>query len=146
MAASLALITPSRRLWLVATVALIWNLLGVLTFVLTVSMSPQALEAMTANERALYTSMPAWVTAIYAVAVFAGTLGSVMLLLRQGLARPLFALSLVAVVLQMGHTLFFSPLLQTGGASAAVMPVLVLLIAAYLAWYAGFARRNGWLR
>ena len=146
MAASPALITPSRRLWLVAVVALIWNLLGVLSFVMTVSASPQALQALTAAERALHETMPSWVTASYAVAVFAGTLGSVMLLLRQGLARPLFLLSLAAVVLQMGYALYFSPLLQTGGASAAVMPVLVLLIAAYLAWYAGFARRNGWLR
>ena len=146
MATTPTLISPSRRLWLVAVVALIWNLLGVLSFVMTVGASPQVIEALPAAERVLHTSMPAWVKACYAVAVFAGTLGSVLLLLRQGLARPLFLISLLAVVLQMGHALFFSPLLQTAGASAAVMPVLVLLIAGYLAWYAGFAKARGWLR
>ena len=146
MAKPSALISPSRRLWLVAVVALVWNLLGVLSFVMTVSASAQMVEALPAAERALHTAMPAWVKVCYGVAVFAGTLGSGLLLLRQRLARPLFVISLVAVVLQMGHALFFSPLLQTAGASAAVMPVLVLLIAAYLAWYAGFAVARGWLR
>lgn len=146
MTSSHPLASPSRRLWLVATVALIWNLLGVMSYLMTVTMSPQALEALPEAERALYQNLPAWVTGSHAVAVFSGLLGSVMLLLRRAWAQPLFVLSLLAVLLQMGYALFISPLLQVSGAQGAVLPVLVILIAGYLVWYAGFAKARGWLR
>lgn len=137
---------PSRRLGLVAAVAVVWNLLGVLTYVMTVTISPETLQAMPEAERSLYQRVPAWVTASYAVAVFGGLLASVLLVLRRALAQPLFIVSLVAVLLQMGHALLISPLLQVSGPRAAVLPVLIVLIAGYLAWYAGFAKARGWLR
>lgn len=146
MTPSHPLASPSRRLWLVAAVALIWNLLGVMSYVMTVTLSPQALDALPEAERALYQNPPAWVTGSHAVAVFSGLLGSAMLLLRRAWAQPLFVLSLLAVLLQMGHALLISPLLQVSGAKGAVLPVLVMLIASYLVWYAGFAKARGWLR
>jgi hypothetical protein len=59
---------------------------------------------------------------------------------------PLFVVSLIGVLVQMGHAFFMTALLEVKGPSAAILPLLILAIAAYLAWYARSARARGWLR
>jgi ABC-type xylose transport system permease subunit len=137
---------PTRRFWTIGTVALAWNLVGVMSYLMSVTAGPEVLAALPEAERALYADIPAWATSAYAIAVFGGLLGSVALLLRQAWAVPLFVVSLIGVLVQMGHAFFMTALLQVKGASAAILPVLILAIAAYLVWYARSARARGWLR
>jgi len=138
--------TPTRSFRIVGTLALLWNLIGVATYLASVTMSEAALLALPEAERALYRSIPAWVTSSYAVAVFGGTLASVGLLLRRAWAVPVFILSLLGILLQMGHALLGSALLEVKGPGAAVLPLLIVLIAIYLAWFARAAKRRGLLR
>ena len=137
--------TPTRGFWIISVLALLWNLMGIATYLMTVTMSEEALAALPEAERALYTSTPAWVTSAYAIAVFGGTLASVALLMRKAWAVPLFLVSLVAILLQMGHALFGTALIEVQGAAAAVLPLLILVIAAYLAWFSRSAHRRGWI-
>ena len=124
---------------------MLWNLLGVAAFFMMVTMSPEALAALPEAERGLYEHFPLWVTAVYAVAVFGGTLGCVALLMGKASAVMLFVASLVAVVIQMGHALFGTALLEVSGAGAAVMPLLVVVVAAYLVRFALAAKKKAWL-
>ena len=87
-----------------------------------------AVAAMPEADRALYTDIPAWVTGAYAIAVFGGTIASVALLLRKAWAVPAFIVSLAAIVVQMGHALFVSELLNVKGPSAAVLPIVIVAI------------------
>jgi ABC-type xylose transport system permease subunit len=137
---------PTRRFWIVSAVALAWNLVGVMSYLTSVTAGPEVLAALPEAERALYANIPAWATSAYAIAVFGGLLGSVALLLRKAWAVPLFVASLIGVLVQMGHAFLMTALLEVKGASAAILPVLILAIAAYLAWYARSARARGWLR
>ena len=82
----------------------------------------------------------------YAIAVFAGALGSLMLVLRRKLAVPLLVLSLLAVVVQMGYVFFLSDTLAVMGNAAMAMPLLIIAIAAALVWLARAAAARGWLR
>src|SRR6056297_3046586 len=77
---------PPGLYWTVAWVALVWNLIGVATYLGHVM-----------SEAGAAPPVPAWVTGAYALAVFGGTFGAVGLLLRRAWAVPLFAVSLVAV-------------------------------------------------
>lgn len=138
--------SPTRSFWIISTVALLWNALGIVTYLLTVSMSEAALAAMPEAERELYTNVPTWVTASYAAAVFGGTLGSIGLLLRRAWAVPVLGLSLTGIVLQMGHALLASQLLAVKGPGAAVLPLLIFVVAVFLLWYAVRARRRAILR
>ena len=61
-------------------------------------------------------------------------------------AVPLFAVSLLAVVLQMAGAYALTPAWQAYGPAGLAMPVLVLVIAAGLWVYAGRCRAGGWLR
>ena len=136
---------PPRSFWVLGAVATVWNLLGVATYLMSVTMSPTAIQAMPEAERALYQNIPAWVTSSYAIAVFGGTIACVLLLLRKSWAVTLFALSLLAILLQMAYTLFVSPLLAVRGAAGAILPLCIIAAAVGLLWYARDARKRGWL-
>ena len=86
-----------------------------------------------------------WATGAYALAVFGGSLGAVAMLLRKRWAVPLFAVSLLAIVVQMTHALFMTGALAVLGPQAAIMPAVVTAIAAFLLWYAAAARSRRWL-
>ena len=136
---------PTRTFWIIGGVALAWNLMGVMTYWMSVTMSPEALNAMPDPERALYKDVPAWVTASYAIAVFGGTMACLMLLMRKAWAPTVFAVSLIAIVLQMGHALFMTAMVEVRGASSIVLPLLVVVVAAYLVWFSRSAAKKGWL-
>ena len=131
--------------WIVSVLALLWNLLGMAIFFMQVSMPPEALAAMPAEQRSLYESTPAWVNGAFAVAVFGGALGSAMLLLKKRLALPLLALSLLGVVVQMGYTYLMTPAFRVYGAGNAILPVVLVLIALFLVWFARRSLARGWI-
>ena len=132
-----------RSFWIISIAALLWNLMGVFAYLMSVTLSPEALAAMSEADQELYNQMPAWVTGAYAIAVFGGTLGCVLLLMRKSLAVPVFIVSLIAIVLQMGYSLFLTPVLEVRGATAAILPVFVILVGVYLVWFSSQARKEG---
>ena len=58
----------------------------------------------------------------------------------------MFAICLVAVIVQMVYTMIIGGGLQVMGPSGLVMPSLVIGIAAALLWFSRFARSRGWFR
>ena len=136
--------TP-RSFLVIGIVALLWNLLGVFSYLMEVTRSPEALAQMAEAERTLIESLPSWVTGAFAIAVFVGLLACVGLLLKKGWAASLFIVSLVAIVLQMGYWLFMTNSMEVYGSEVFVMPVLVTSIGAFLVWYSRGAKAKGWL-
>ena len=128
----------------VAAVLLVWNLLGVMAYVMQVMMSPETLAALPQEQRQLYENTPDWATAAFAVAVNFGALGCVLLLLRKNLAGLFLQLSLAGVLVQMFHSFFMSKSFEVFGPGGLVMPVMVIVIAIYLVLLAAKARTNRW--
>lgn len=135
-----------RWFWVVAIIAIVWNVVGVASYLMEVTTRETSLAALPAAERALYAMQPEWVTGAYAIAVFAGLAGCVLLAMRRALAAPLLALSLAAVLVQMFYVFALSDALTVQGASSAVLPAAIVVIGAVLLWLAMHARRRGWLR
>lgn len=133
-------------LWfrLTASAAVVWNILGVIAYMMEVTMSDATLAAMPAAERMLYEQMPAWVTAAFAIAVFAGLAGSIALALRKRAAMPLLVLSLLAVLAQMGYLFLVADVAAVKGPSSAVMPAAITLIAVGLVALAAYVRERSW--
>jgi hypothetical protein len=136
---------PTRWFWILAIAALVWNLLGVMAYVMQVSMTEEALALLPEDQRVLYETIPAWATAAFAIAVFAGAVGCIALLLRKSWATPLLVLSLAGVLVQMFHSFFLSDALEVYGSSGMVMPILVLVIAVWLVGFSRSAAAKGWL-
>ena len=131
--------------WIVSALAVIWNLMGVGAYLMQVNMTADDLAALTEAERQLYETMPTWATGAFALGVFGGVLASLALALRNVLAVPLFALSLVAILVQMFHGLILSNSLAVYGPQAAIMPTLIIIVAALLLWFGLKAKARGWL-
>jgi len=136
---------PTRWFWILGIAALIWNLFGVMAYIMQVTLSDEALAQLPADQRMLYETIPAWATAAFATAVFAGVLGCIALLLRKTWATPLFVLSLIGVLVQMFHAFFLTDSMAVNGPGSAAMPLLVIIIATGLVWYSRLATARGWL-
>lgn len=137
---------PPRSFWIISILALIWNAIGIVTYLMSVTMSPETLAEMTEAQRALYTDIPVWATSAYAIAVFGGTIACVALLLRKAWAVPLFYVSLVGILVQMVHAVFMTSMLEVQGAASLIMPVLIIVVAVYLISYSSAAKKKGWIR
>lgn len=138
-------VSPPRRFRIISSVALAWNILGIIAFLSFANMSPAALAEKPAAEAALYAAVPVWATAAYAVAVFAGTLGCIALLFRKAIAFPLFVLSLAGVLVQMGHAFLVADTLDVLGPTSLAMPAAITAISVYLIVFSRSARTAGWI-
>lgn len=127
-----------------AVVFLVWNLFGVMAYIMQVTMSPDALAALSDEERLLFETTPAWATAAFAVAVNGGALGCLLLLLKRNLAGFFLQLSLAGVLVQMFHSFFMSQSFEVYGPGGMAMPVMVIIVAIYLVILAAMAKSNGW--
>jgi len=128
----------------VAAVSLGWNLMGVMAYIMQVTMSPEVLAALPDAERQLYENTPEWATAAFAVAVNGGALGCLLLLLKRNLAGLFLQLSLAGVLVQMFHSFFMSNSFEVFGPGGMVMPVMVIVIAIYLVTLAAKAKMLRW--
>jgi hypothetical protein len=134
--------------WVVSIIALLWNLMGLLAFVAQMVMlnSEAMMAALPADQQEIYKTIPAWVTIAFTIAVLAGTLGCVGLMMRAKWAFPVLILSLIGVLGQQAYMFFLSDTFKVMGAGAMVMPIVVLIIAILLILFAKSSISKGWLR
>lgn len=144
MASTLATPRPTS-FWVVAILALLWNLAGVAMFWLQATIGAEALAALPAPQREVYDATPVWLNAVFGVAVVAGLLGAVGLVLKKRWAVALFGLSLLAVLVQMVAAYAVTPAWSAYGPGGLVMPAVVVLVAAFLWWYARRAAVRRWI-
>lgn len=136
---------PTTAFWVIGIIALIWNIMGVMAYLGQAYMTDEMLAALPEAERALYENVPAWVTAAFAIAVFGGALACLLLLMRKKLAKLVFMISLIAVIVQMIYNFFMSKAAEVYGPGGMIMPVMVIIISIFLVWYARKADEKGWL-
>lgn len=136
---------PTATFWIVGGAALVWNLLGLVFYYSHVTMTPEALAGFTDAQQEFFNTTPMWATSAYAIAVNAGVLGSLFLLLRKSWAVALFALSLLGIVVQNLHAFVLANGLEVWGSSGIALPAIVIIIAVALLIYARGVKEKGWL-
>ena len=139
-------VQPPKWYWVVSIVALIWNLMGLMAYVMQMTMSDTTLQQFPAERQELYNTMPGWVKIAFGVAVIGGAIGCGCLIARKRWALPILVLSLLGVLVQMSYIFFLSNTLAVMGPSAFVMPLFVIVIGALLVWFAKMASDGGWLQ
>lgn len=137
---------PPTAFWIIAGVALVWNLIGWLLFYMQVSATDEVLRAAYGEAEYEYLStIPTWVTIAYGTAVTAGVLGCVFLLMRKLWAIPLFIVSLVAILVQDTYSFVLSDAMKVFGTGVIAIPIVVLVIAIGLVFYSRSAKDKGWI-
>lgn len=133
-----------RWFWIAGGLGLAWNLFGVVQFLGSLSATAESLTAsgLTAEQAAVMLGYPSWMTGAFAVGVFGGLIGCVLLLLRKRLALPVFAVSLIGyLILYIGD--ITEGVFAAIGPSQIVILSLVVAIAAALLWLARHFGQRG---
>ncbi|MFT4700959.1 MAG: hypothetical protein ACI9ND_000357 [Yoonia sp.] len=126
---------PHFSFWITATIGLIWNLMGCMNYV--IQMNPDTVAQMPDVYQMIINGRPAWATAAFAIAVFGGAVGCILMLLRRRVAVQVLILSLAGIVLTVIHATML--------VGAVPSSLLSLLVGAALYWYATIALRKNWL-
>ena len=127
----------------VAIIALLWNLIGCAAYLMDVTLTPEAVAAMSPDQQALYAARPAWAVAVYAIAVWGGVLGCVGLIMKKRWAKGALLVSLLGLIAQDIALFGMSPV--SIEASVYALQGMVLMIAVLLLLLANKAARQGWL-
>lgn len=131
---------PPIWFWIVSVVALVWNGLGVMAYLARAFATDEMIAALPEEQQAEFLAeYPAWYTAAFAIAVFAGIMGCFALLIKKKWAYSLFVLSAIGAIIQ--HAYLF----MNVDMPSLVMPVMVIVVCVFLIWFAKNATAKGWI-
>lgn len=119
----------------IAILAIIWNAAGVIAFLAHVLISDEAIAQLPQEQRELFLNEPVWTNVTFAIAVFSGLTGSIILLLKKKSATALLTLSLVIGIAQFIYNISIGNVIEVYGLNIIIMPILVIIIGTFLVWY-----------
>jgi hypothetical protein len=137
---------PGRpwHLWVVGIIGALWSAIGVLSFMLTQMNVEAVMSRFPPQQRAYFESFPLWAVAFWAIGVFGGVIGCVLLLLRNRFAFPVLLASLIGAIVSNLGGLFLlggmEVMRETGGLGFSAVPIVV---GAFLAYYARAIGKRG---
>lgn len=137
---------PNTLFWIIGIVALLWNCTGVYFYLINAFNTEAATTGLTVDQIAFMDGMPAWYTALFAIAVFGGTIASIALIMRKKIAVPVFILSFICATINQVYWLFGTNAPELfSDHSPYLMPTLIVVIGAFLIWYSKKVASKGWL-
>ena len=141
-----ARITP-MHLWVIGILSLLWNCFGALDYTMTKIHNAAYLTKVPTEMMAYVEAVPAWFTVFWALGVWGAVAGSVLLLMRNRLAVPVFAVSLLGLAVTQFYQHFINPApAEMRGGMMFGITVLIWAIAIALLLYARAMARQGVLR
>lgn len=136
----------SKKVKVFAWLMVAWNALGVAAFFGQLMMTPEAIATLPETQQAAYENIPMWSFVAFAIAVFGGLIGCVLLALARKLAFPVLVMSLVGVILQQYYNFFVIDSIALMGAQVVIMPIIVTVIAFALVLVSQRGSKTGWLK
>lgn len=122
-----------KPLWLTALAigGIAWNIFGAVQFLGSVNATAETLVAggLTPEQALVMTTYPAWMTVAFAIGVFGGLAGSVLLALRHGTALPVLGVSLAAYVALWIGDLVYGVFAAMGAPQVIILTVVVAIAA-----------------
>ena len=132
--------------WVAAVLGLVWNVYGLVQFAGSLTQTEAGLVegGLTAEQAAVMTGYPAWMTIVFAVGVVGGTIGCILLLLRNSLAEKVLMASLVGYVLLYVGDIVHGVFVAMGTPQVVVLTIVVAIAVALL-WLSLHARKHSLL-
>lgn len=134
------------HLWLIGVVILLWNAVGAADYVMTQIKFDPYMSEFTAEQLEFFYGFPAWVNAAWAIAVWGGVLGAILLLLRNKLAAPVFIASFAAMVVTSIHNFLLADGMAVMGTGGAIFSAVIFVIAGGLIFYSRALAAGGVLK
>ena len=126
-----------------AIASLLFMGLGCVMYLTHVLADPDSLPL---DQRSAYLAEPLWVTAAYAVAVWVGLAGTVLLVMKRKLAEGLLLIALIAVLVWLAGLIVVAPLRENMSANDLLVAIVVTALTWTIYWFARHSRQREWLR
>lgn len=136
---------PTTGFWIVSVLALLWNIMGVMAYLQQAYNTEEFRANFNEAQLAIMDATPAWATAAFAIAVFAGIIGCILLLLRKKLAKVFFIISFLGIVAQNAYSFGFTDASQYFKAFDWFLIISVPVIAILLILYSKKAISRHWI-
>lgn len=127
--------TPPISFYIVAGVFLFFNVTGLIFYYQQMTLTPQMLQGLDASTITFMEATPVWATSGYAIAVNAGVVASIVLLLRKAWALPVYIVSFAGVLTQDFDAFVLRDAVGVWGSSAYYVPSVVLVMCLVEIWY-----------
>ena len=126
------------HIWVVGFVSLAWHAFGAFDFLMTTTKNAAYMGQFTPDQLDFFYGFPIWSLTTWAIAVWGAVLGSVLLLLRSGLALWAFIISLVCMFLTSLYSFVLSDVTMSdvAGTEALYFSAGLFVVALLLVWYA----------
>lgn len=132
------------HLWLVGILGLLWNLMGAYDYLMTQTQNEAYMSQFTPEQLEYFYGFPSWAVAFWAVAVWGGVLGTILLLLKKRLAVPVFMVSFLSMVVTSVYNFILSDGLEMmGGVGPLLFSALIFLFALGLWIYSRAMAKRG---
>ena len=125
------------HLWVVGILGALWTSGGCFDYVMTATKNEAYFAKFDEDVREFFMTLPAWYMGLYAIPVWGGLLGCVLLLFRMKLAALVLLISFIATVISFIWYLFIAdtPESLTMNAGQWAFTAAILVISAFLVWY-----------
>jgi hypothetical protein len=136
------------HLWLVGVIAVLFNGIGAFDYVMSMAQgaSYMASAGMTPAQIAHYQEMPGWMVAVWTIGVWGAMLGSVLILLRNKRAFPVFAVSLAAFLVSLIYTYVLTDGGKIMGGQMAIASVVITVLLLFFMLYSWLMTTRSVLR
>ena len=135
------------HLWLVGVVAVLWNGFGCYDYTMTQTQGDAYLQSMKMTQAQIdyFHAMPAWTHGAWAIGVWGGVLGGILLLLRRKWATPVFVLSFLGWLAGAIYAFGLSDGMEAMG-DMWWMQVIIGAACVFFIWFAWTIGKKGVLR
>jgi hypothetical protein len=135
------------HLWVVGIVGGLWSLMGVVSFMLTQMNVEAVMSRFPPEQRRYFESFPLWADAFWAIGVFGGVIGCLLLLLKNRLAfHALLASAVGAIVSNLGGLFLLGGMEVMRGTGSLGFSAVPIVLGTLLAYYARAMSKKGVLR
>lgn len=136
MSDSAAQSTP-KHLWVVGILSLLWNLMGVVDNVMTLTKNEAYMKEFTDAQKEYFYGLPSYSIGFWIVATWASLFGSIFLLMRKSWAFPALFLSFVCMAANTVYCYGFTNGYELmGGVGPLLFSVAIFIISFALFVYA----------
>ena len=132
------------HLWVFGIIGALWSSMGVMSFMVTQMNVDAVMSRFPPQQREYFESFPLWTVAFWAIGVFGGVIGCLLLLFKNWLAFHALTASAIGTIASTLGGLFLlggmEVMVETDAMGLTLLPIIV---AAFLAVYARAMRHKG---
>lgn len=134
--ATAAPVPTPKHLWVVGALGLLWDSAGAFDYLMTQTRNESYMSAFTPKQLDFFYGFPTWVVFFWAIAVWGGVAGSVLILLRKRLAAPVLLASFASMVVTSIHNFVLADGAAVVGAAGLAFSAVIFVAALGLWLYA----------